>query len=140
MSRRPSTNPDRFGPHSAGVLEFFDAAEQLNTDQWLEVAAVRRRGYAKENAAEYHRIFELQDHAPLTQRSAVGKLADRTFQDAKGPVRDMDRASALALRSAISMAAYAVAFPELLEEQFDLAVAPFVAVGIDCHGLARMGR
>jgi len=81
--------------------------------------------------------------ATLAERSAVDRLVETVTvePDLIARLRPDGRSVAIASQAFLPLAAWSVAFPELLDaRQFEAAVAPFVAAGIDCHGLAPMGR
>lgn len=137
MTDTPSADPNRFGPHSSGLRMFLDEVLELSDEQ-LDTVAARHRGLSKEDA---HDFAARLARVPLTESSAVDKASRATYHQIKGRLRAVGgRLASLSGDMALSLVARAVAFPEKLdEEQFDLAVAPFVAVGIDCRALSRMG-
>ena len=111
---------------------------QLSDEQWLSVGEASRQMISL-RAAD---VTDRQNRADLSERSAVEKLLDETFQSLRVRLREVGgRPLSMRARGALWAGAYAVAFPDLIgAEEFDVAVAPFVAVGIDCGALSRMGR
>ena len=137
MSGNTSSNPNRFGPHSAGLTAFLDLVLELSDEQ-LSAVATRRMELEKDAA----RILSKRlDRAPLAARSAVDKASRATFQRLKGRLEEVGGGPALMSGdNAVWHAGRAIAFPGTVdEEQSDMAVAPFVAVGIDCRALSQMG-
>ena len=108
------------------------------SDDQLGAMATRYRELDKDEA---DRLSLSLDRSRLDQRSAVDKASRATYHQIKGRLREVGgRLASLSGDLALWRAARAIAFPETVdEEQFDLAVAPFVAVGIDCRALSRMG-
>ncbi len=137
MSGKASTDPNRFGANSAGLCRLVDEVLQLSDEQWLTV------GETSQDVSSLitSDLIARQNRADLSQRSAVDKLLDETFQSLKVRLREVGgRPLSLGARVALWVGAYAVAFPGVIsDEEFDVAVAPFVAVGIDCQGLSRLG-
>lgn len=137
MSGVTSADPNRFGTNSAGLSRLVHEVLQLSDEQWLDVAKSRRdvsSRITRELTARLH-------SGDLSERSAVERLLGATFQSLRGRLREAGgRAASLGARGALWSGAYAVAFPDLVSaEEFDMAVAPFVAVGIDCRALSQMG-
>lgn len=137
MANVPSTDPNRFGPHSAGLTAFLGQVLELSDEQ-LSAMATRHRDLDKDAGRT---LTECLGRAPLAQRSAVDKVSRETYHQVKGRLRKVGgRLASLSADLALEGAARAIAFPGVVdEEQFDLAVAPFAAVGIDCRALSRMG-
>lgn len=132
-----STDPNRFGPHSAGVRALGRSIRRLSAEKWRTVVEVDAQRQ-KEGVLE---VIEVLGSAPSAPRSAVEAASDRLIADIKQDVKAAaGLLASVGLRVMVPVAAKAVAFPEKLdEEQFDMAVAPFVAVGIDCRALSQMG-
>lgn len=138
MSGKTSANPNRFGANSAGLRGLVDEVLRLSDEQWLKVAEARR-----EVDPRVRRELTDQLHSgDLSERSAVEKLLNETFQSRRVRLREVGgRPLSMNAREALWSGGYAVAFPDRVgAEEFDLAVAPFAAVGIDCRALSRMGR
>ena len=137
MTATTSADPNRFGPHSAGVTAFLDQVLELSDEQ-LSAMAKRYMQLDKDTGLT---LTECLGRAPLAQRSAVDKVSRETYHQVKGGLRKVGgRLASLSGDLALERAARAVAFPGTVDkEQFDLAVAPFVAVGIDCRALSQMG-
>lgn len=138
MSGKSSANPNRFGANSAGLCRLVDEVPQLSDEQWLTVAEARR-------GLDPRARRELTDQlhsGDLSERSAVEKLLNETFQSLRVRLREVGgRLLSMGARGALWSGGYAVAFPDRVGgEEFDVAVAPFVAVGIDCGALSQMGR
>lgn len=138
MSGKTSANPNRFGANSAGLCRMVDEVLHLSDEQWLSVGQASREMVSL-RAPD---VTDRQNRADLSQRSAVEKLLDETFQSRRVRLREVGgRPLSLGARVALWAGAYAVAFPDLIgDEEFDVAVAPFVAVGIDGRALPQMGR
>ena len=137
MSGATSADPNRFGANSAGLSRMVDEVLQLSNEQWLTVAETRR-----DVSSQITRELTARLHSgDLSERSAVEKLLDGTFQHLRERLREVGgRPLSMGARGALWSGAYAVAFPDLVSaEEFDVATAPFVAVGIDCQALSRMG-
>lgn len=137
MTDTPSASPNRFGPHSAGLAVFLDHVLDLSHEQLSILTAT----YDELDKDEADRLSLSLDRALLDQRSAVDKASRGTYHQIKGRLRMVGgRIASMSGDLALWQAARAIAFPETVdEEQFDLAVAPFVAVGIDCRALSQMG-
>ena len=115
-----------------------DEVLELSDEQWLKVAEARR-----EVDPRVRRELTNQLHSgDLSERSAVEKLLNETFQSRRVRLREVGgRPLSMNARGALWSGGYAVAFPDRISaEEFDVAVAPFVAVGIDRRALSQMGR
>lgn len=130
-------NPNRFGANSAGLRRWVHEVLELSDEQWLSVGETSQ----EVSSLITTELIARQNKADLSQRSAVDKLLDETFQSLRGRLREVGgRPLSMNARAALWSGAYAVAFPDLIgDEEFDVAVAPFMAVGVDCRALSRMG-
>lgn len=137
MGNVPSTDPNRFGPHSAGLTAFLGQVLDLSDEELRVVAAA----YDELDKDEVDRLSLSLDRSRLAERSAVDKVSRQTYHQVKGRLREVGgRLASMSGDLALWQGARAVAFPETVdEEQFDLAVAPFVEAGIDCRALSQMG-
>ena len=138
MANVPSTDPNRFGPHSAGLTAFLGQVLGLSDEHLRVVTAT----YDELDKDEFDRLSLSLDRSRLAERSAVDKVSRETYHQIKGRLRKVGgRLASMSGDLALWHAGRAIAFPGTVdEEQFDLAVAAFVAVGIDCRALSRMGR
>lgn len=132
-----STDPNRFGPHSAGVRALGQSIRRLSAEDWRRAVEVDAQGEKEAVLA----VIEVLGSASSAPRSAVEAASDRLIADIKQDVKAAaGLLASVGLKVIVPVAAKAVAFPEkLTEEQFDVAVAPFVAVGIDCRAMSQMG-
>lgn len=137
MGESKSLNTNRFGPHSAGVRALGQSIRRLSAEDWRRAVEVDAQGEKEAVLA----VIELLGSAPSAPRSAVEAASDRLIADIKQDVKAAaGLLAAVGLKVIVPVAAKAIAFPEKLdEEQFDVAVAPFAAVGIDCRALLQMG-
>lgn len=130
-------DPNRFGSNSVGVTAFLRQLPELSAKQLGVVIA----SHDDLDESEAEALSLELDRAPLAERSAVDKASRATYHQLKGRFREVGgRLASMSGDLALWQAARAIAFPEKLdEEQFDVAVAPFAAVGIDCRALSQMG-
>lgn len=137
MSGTISADPNRFGANSAGLRGLVDEVLKLSDEQWLIVGEASREVSSlitRELTAHLH-------SGDLSERSAVEKLLNETFQSLRVRLREVGgRPLSMNAWGALWSGGYAVAFPDRVgAEEFDVAVGPFVAVGIDCRALSQMG-
>ena len=85
MSGRTSANPNRFGANSAGLCRLVDEVLQLSDEQWLSVGEASRQMISL-RAAD---VTDRQNRADLSERSAVEKLLDETFQSLRVRLREV---------------------------------------------------
>lgn len=102
---------------------------------------MRRTGVCEGCAEDRETVIEALKRAPSTPSSAIEAASERLILDIKQDVKAAaGLLASVGLRVMVPLATTAVAFPDQLDEaQFDVAVAPFVAVGIDCRALSQMG-
>ena len=85
MSGKTSANPNRFGANSAGLCRMVDEVRQLSDEQWLKVAEARR-----DLDPRARRELTDQLHSgDLSERSAVEKLLNETFQSLRVRLREV---------------------------------------------------
>lgn len=139
MASRHSTDPNRFGPHSAGVIRFADQAKTLAGREWASVAEMARDVESSEIFRE--NLENLKGRSPALA-SAVRRLLEEVYQADHESIRDSaGRLGARRVRAALEYAGFAVAFPEMFSvDGFELFTSPFVGVGIDCKELSEMGE
>ena len=108
MSGKTSANPNRFGANSAGLCRMVDEVRQLSDEQWLKVAEARR-----DLDPRARRELTDQLHSgDLSERSAVEKLLNETFQSLRVRLREVGgRPLSMNARGALWAGGYAVAFP-----------------------------